>query len=200
MAEASEQPVRLVLDTSVFTNPETARQWGDSTAAALAAFVASGRRAGRRIELFMPPSIYEEIRTFVEDDELPPDLELVISLRAPSRYSVHVPGSVLYDLIDDIRGRIDRGLRVAERAVREAAPEKVERTITRLRERYREALRSGLLDSREDVDVILLARELGAAVVSSDNAVVRWAEDLGLRLISPAHLRRLLESAGRQLE
>ncbi len=40
---------------------------------------------------------------------------------------------------------------------------------------------------------ILLARELDAALVSSDRGVVRWAERLGVRIIHPEQLRGALE-------
>jgi uncharacterized protein len=188
--------MKLVLDTSVFTNPDTAKAFGDSAAAAVAAFIELARRAPG-LELAMPPSIYEELRHFLGDEQLPDDFELVIALRAPNRYRVHVPGFLLYELIDDLRRRIDRGLRVAERALREAGGREVDQSIGRLRDRYRAALRSGLLDSREDVDLILLASELDAAVVSSDRAVVTWAEKLGLRLVDPHNLRRICESISR---
>ena len=108
--------------------------------------------------------------------------------------AVMVPGGFLYELIDDIRARIDRGLRVAESAVREVEPASVDRTIARLRERYRGALRTGLLDSSEDVDVILLAMELDGAVASADQGLARWAERLGLRLIPPDRLAAMLGS------
>lgn len=183
-----------MLDTSVFTNPSTGKRWGEKVASALATFVDLGRRAGDRLQFFMPPSILEEVKTFLGGEELPPDFELVVSLRAPDRYGTAVPGFLLYELIEDIRARIDRGLRVAEKAVREAGPANLDRTITRLREHYRAVLRSGLLDSKEDVDLILLARELDAALVSSDQAVVTWAETLGVRLIEPAQLRQVVES------
>ena len=189
--------VRLVLDTSVFTNPDSARAWGRSPAEALAAFVELARDAGERAACFMPPSVYEELLHFVGRDRVPAELELVVRLKAPNRYEVRVPGFLLYELIDDIRTRIDRGLRVAERAVREGTAGNVDRTIHRLRARYREAVRSGLLDSREDVDLILLARELDAALVSSDAGMVRWAERLGIRLIHPDRLRAAIaELAG----
>ena len=188
----SEQPevVRIVLDTSTLTNPDTARQWGPTTAEATAAFVAA-TRAAEGIEVYMPPSIRAELETFIDPADMPPDFELVVQLRAPSRYQVLVPGQMLYELIDDIRVRIDRGLRVAEKMVRQAGSSEPDRLIADLRGQYREALRSGLLDSREDVDVILLARELDAAVVSSDRSVVHWAETLGLRIIRPDNLRAL---------
>ena len=190
----AEGPLRLVLDTSVLTNPDTRGQFGESVAQALEGLLACARPLTSRLELFMPPSIRAELETFIPDEAMPADFELVVSLRAPNRYGVVVPGFLLYELIEDIRARIDRGLRVAERAVRETHAD-VDAAVKRLRERYREALRSGLLDSREDVDVILLASEIGGAISSSDAAVTTWAEKLGIRLIEPKHLRRTLESA-----
>lgn len=186
--------VRVVLDTSVFTNPHTGSQFGGSTAEAVQTFVDLARRAGAKLRCAIPPSIFDELKTFVEPDEIPNDFEYVIALKAPNRYGITVPGFLLYELIDDIRMRIDRGLRVAEKAVRATGPKNVEATIRRLRGEYREALRAGLLDSREDVDLILLARELDAALVSSDRAVVTWAERLGIRLIDPEQLRRLFDA------
>lgn len=188
----------MVLDTSVFTNPSTARQFGGTTAEAFGTFLALVERAGDNVEVFMPPSIFEELKNFLGDAAPPPRFELLVSLQPPNRYDIHVPGFLLYELIEDIRKRIDRGLRVAERAIRDAHPENVERVITRLRDRYREALRAGLIDSREDVDLLLLALELEAALVSSDQGVVRWAERMGVRIIHPDNLRGALVDLGGQ--
>ena len=188
-----QAPDHVVLDTSVFTNPAVAESFGKGTTEALNAFVDLARAVAPRIRFYMPPSVMEELRHFVEDERLPPDLELVIHLQAPGRHNVMVPGHFLYELIEDIRNRMDRGLRVAERAVREVQPESVDRTIARLRDRYREALRTGLLDSTEDLDVILLAVELGGAVCSADQGLTRWAEKVGLRLMPPQRLRGLLD-------
>lgn len=193
-ASRKGEPVTLVLDTSVFTNPDTAAQFGANASAALGAFVAAVRTVHDRVRCVMPPSIFDELKTFVPPEQIPDDFEYVVSLRAPERYRILVPGFLLYELIEDIRGRIDRGLRVAEKAVRSAGPKNIDAIITRLREEYREALRAGLLDSREDVDLILLARELDAALVSSDRGVRTWAEKLGIRLIDPGNLRRVIES------
>lgn len=184
---------RVVLDTSVFTNPNVAAVFGDCATSALAQFVNLARRVGPRMEFYMPPSVLGELRHFTDAERLPGDLELVVKLRAPRRHDISVPGSFLYELIEDIRQRIDRGLRVAEKAVREVQPTSVDRTIHWLRERYRDALRTGLLDSSEDLDVILLAVELDGAVASADRGLVQWAEKGGLRLIPPERLRGILE-------
>lgn len=185
-------PSSVVLDTSVFTNPGVADSFGADVPSAVAGLMALARRVTDQVQFYMPPSVMAELDTFLGSHSLPADFEIVIRLQAPSRHNVQVPGSFLYELIDDIRQRIDRGLRVAEKAVREVRPESVDKTIGRLRDRYREALRTGLLDSSEDLDVILLASQLDAAVVSADGGLVAWAEKAGLRLISPKRLAGLL--------
>jgi RNA ligase partner protein len=188
-------PVRIVLDTNLFTNPDVARQWGDTTASACRTFLRMAREVGGHISFHMPPSILAELRHFIGDPADLSDFELVVSIQSPNRFNISVPGFLLYELIDEIRERIDKGLRVAERAVREVRPEAVGAAINRLRDEYRQALRAGLLDSREDVDLLLLAHELGAALVSSDHGVVRAADKLGLRLIRPENLRAILEGS-----
>lgn len=195
MNQRPPEPLQVVLDTSVFTNPDTARQWGENTAAALETFVATAWTATARVRFAMPTSIFDELQTFLAEDGVPSGFELVVALRSPTRYGLMVPGQLLYDLIDDLRRRIDRGLRVAEQAVREVQPASVDKSIARLRDQYRQALRAGLIDSREDVDVVLLALELGAAVCSSDNGVVTWADKMGLRIVAPGHLRAVVEAA-----
>ncbi len=55
--------------------------------------------------------------------------------------------------------------------------------MRKFREKYRAALRYGILDSAPDIDVLLLAKDLDAAVVSQDLGIQRWAEQLGLRFM-----------------
>jgi len=188
----------VVLDTSVFTTPDVAGALGEDATDALSTLINLARPVVGRVRFYIPPSVMAELRNFTDSERLPPDLELVIRLRAPRRHDISVPGSFLYELIDDVRNRIDRGLRVAETAVREVQPTSVDRTIRWLRERYRDALRSGLLDSSEDLDVILLAVELGAAVVTADRGLAAWAEKGGLRLIRPQALPGLLRHIANQ--
>ena len=126
----------------------------------------------------------------------PPAVELLIRLRPPRRYEVQVRGAFLYELIEEIRNRINKGLRVAETAVREVKGAKdPEATITRLRERYRTALRVGIIDSREDLELVLLALELDAALLSIDTGIFTWAEKLGVRLLHPKGIFTLAASA-----
>ena len=65
--------------------------------------------------------------------------------------------------------------------------------ITGLRERYREAMRRGLIDSKEDAGLFLLACELDGILVSADEGLKKWADKAGVKLINAANLRRILE-------
>ena len=194
MDELHAEPLRVVLDTSVFTNPDVAREFGATPASAFLAFLDLARKTAPRMRFYMPPSIFAELRNFLGDVELPPDFDLIVALQPPDRHAVRVPGVLLYDMIEDLRRRIDRGLRLAESAVREGAEAEPERAIARLRDRYRQALRAGFLDSREDVDLVLLARQLGAALASADRGVIEWADRLGVRVLQPTRLRPALEA------
>ncbi|WP_068548555.1 RNA ligase partner protein [Thermosulfidibacter takaii] len=184
---------KFVLDTSIFTNPETYSILGDTPREAFLRFI---EKAGKLkdVEFYMPPSVYNELMHFV-GEELPPETELLIRLKPPRKYEIQVTGAFLYELIDEIRERINKGLRVAETAVREITETgQEESTIARLREKYRQALREGIIDSKEDLEIVLLAMELDATVVSIDYGVRRWAEKLGIRLLDPRKFFTLLNS------
>ncbi|HAA83285.1 MAG TPA: RNA ligase partner protein, partial [Thermodesulfobacterium commune] len=62
-----------------------------------------------------------------------------------------------------------------------------------LRRRYREVLREGIVDSKEDLEIILLALELDALVLSADKGVLNMADKLGLRYLEPQDIKETLE-------
>ena len=63
-----------------------------------------------------------------------------------------------------------------------------------MRKSYREALREGIIDSKEDVDLILLAKELDALLVTVDHGAIKWAEKLGIRWLLPDKFKDYLLS------
>ncbi len=184
-----------VLDTSVFTNPEVYAQFGSDAQAALLAFVELGRQTPARF--YMPTSVYDELRTIRDLGEIAARFEAVVRIRSPRRYNLQIPATVLYEFIDEVRARIDRGLRVAEehaRMGREGTSGDAGKVIARLRERYRETLRRGIIDSREDMDVLLLAYELDGILVSADEGLRRWADKVGVEIVRPENLAGILEA------
>lgn len=182
----------FVLDTSVFTNPDIYSQFGGSSEEAIRGFLRLGRDCGA--VFYMPSSVYDELRQMKDLDGAAPDFQLTVRIRSPRKFNLQVPATLLYEFIEEVRLRIDRGLRIAEEHTKMGGGQDVGKVIARLRERYREALRRGIIDSREDVDVLLLAYELDGVVVSADEGLRKWADKVGVKILMPQHLRHILEN------
>ncbi|MXV60655.1 RNA ligase partner protein [Natronorubrum sp. JWXQ-INN-674] len=207
-SEAFKQ--RFVLDTSVFLTDEI-RHDGESLEDALDRFLEliANARLNLGISCYVPPTIHDELTTMLEardvDDDIYSKLNTWVIRKHPDRYAVSIPANVVYSFVDEMSERVDRGLRVSEKAVREAEQRgdepledhdhktETDAVISDLRDKYRSALRTGVLDSREDFDLLILARELEAGVVTEDNGIIAWTEDFGLRYIRGREFPDLLE-------
>ncbi|WP_198361972.1 RNA ligase partner protein [Thermococcus gorgonarius] len=187
--------IKFVLDTSIFVNPDIRSSFGSDPTSAMKAFLEYAERLFGRVEFYMPPGIYREVMNFVDVEEVSPDIELYIIKKPPDVHNIKIPAFVVYELIDDIRRRIDKGLRVAEKAVRESVLEtdNVDKIIQKLRRNYRKALREGIVDSKEDFELILLAKELDAAIVSADVGILTWAQKMGIKWVDAARFKDVLE-------
>jgi hypothetical protein len=142
-------------------------------------------------------------------DEVFSRLDTWVVRKSPDRYGVTIPANIVYNFIDEMSDRVNRGLRVSEEALREVQqldPEKLagddgpgeyiteaDRVLSNMRDKYRRALRQGVLDSREDFDLLVLARELDAGVVTEDRGVISWADEFGLRYVHGGQFPTLLE-------
>ncbi|MFN3598125.1 MAG: RNA ligase partner protein [Aquificaceae bacterium] len=185
----------FVLDTSVFTNPDIYTQFEKDQIGAIENFISLATHT--HLSFYMPVSVYEEFTKMVELGSLKPKFELAVRIRSPRRFNLMVPAEFLYEFIEEVRYRINKGLRIAEEHTKEAGKlkeEDVGRLINKLREKYREALRVGIIDSKEDLDVLLLAYELDGILVSGDEGLRSWADKVGIKLIDPKGLRLILES------
>lgn len=183
---------KIIIDTSIFTNPDVYQTFGKDPTDALRTFLEIISKL-EGPSFYMPQTIYEELLTFVEIEDIHIDLQMLIHQKPPKRYELTVPAFLLYELIEDVRQRIDKGLRVAETAVREASPDTEPEAIANLRKKYRIALREGIIDSKEDVDLILLAKEMEGILMTADTGIVKWADKLGIRYIDPRLLRSILD-------
>ncbi|HET6515959.1 MAG TPA: RNA ligase partner protein [Thermodesulfovibrionales bacterium] len=190
----SSMPLRVVLDTSLFVNPDVRTSLGSTPTEALETFLFMAAQI-HILEFYMPPSIFEELLHFVEREKIPGDLLVILHQKPPKKHELKCPAILLYELIEDMRERINRGLRVAESSVRAAEKKKPEEIIPDLRRKYREALREGIIDSKEDVDLLLLAMELNALLVSADQGLIKWAEKLGIQWLFPEKFKAYLTGA-----
>ncbi len=184
----------FILDTSIFTNPDYYLQFGKDKTSALLGFIELASRV--KAHFFMPTSVYEELDKILDLGDLKGKFEVVVKIRSPRRHSITIPSYFLYEFVEEVRYRINKGLRVAESHIREAGklePEAVGKLISSLREKYREALRQGIIDSKEDADVLLLAYELDGVLVSGDEGLKRWADKVGIKLIDAKNFKAILE-------
>ncbi|ELY79798.1 RNA ligase partner protein [Natrinema pallidum] len=208
---------QFVLDTSLFITEEIRRD-DDSLEDAVVRLLE--RIATARLELniscYVPPSIHDELATMLReravDEAVFSRLDTWVVRKSPDRYGVTIPADIVYDFIDEMSDRVDRGLRVSEKAIREVEqldPEALaggsnddgreeymtdaDRILSDMRDKYRSALRQGVLDSREDFDLLILARELDAGVVTEDRGIISWADEFGLRYVRGGQFPTLLE-------
>lgn len=187
----------IIIDTSIFVNPASRVFFGHTPDDALNNFL---QKLKEKKDIFcaMPPSVYEELMKFIEKQPAAKDV-LLLHKKPPSSYETPIPSLFLYEFIEEFRARINKGLRIAEKYARnelkiksqEGRPD--EEIIKRLREEYRIALREGIIDSKEDFDLLLLAKELDAYLATSDNGLIKWAQKLGIPCLNAEELKELLE-------
>lgn len=175
---------RVVLDTSLFVNPDVRAAFGPTPTEALKEFLSLAKQTPS-LEFYMPPSIFTELQNFIEPEDITGDLLAHLRQKPPKKHELMVPGFLLYELIEEMRERVYKGLRVAEKAVRSTSTLEVDAIIKDMRRKYRDALREGIIDSREDVDLILLAMELDALLVTADQGAIKWADKLGVQWLIP---------------
>ncbi len=169
-----------VLDTSLFVNPDARKYFGESVDQAISGFLAMA--AGKKsIQFFMPPSVQRELKYFAQKEL--PNFKKTIVIKSPSMYEMKVPAIVMWKLLDEMKTRVNSGLRVSEKFVKdEKMP--IDEKLHRLRTQYKEALREGILDSEEDFEVLMLAKELEASIITLDQGLIRAAEELGIRCMA----------------
>ena len=190
--------LKIVLDTSIFVNPDARVIFGDTPEEALDNFL-DQIKDKKNIHCYIPPSVYEELIKFIE--KIPPAKKIVlINKRPPSSYQGVVPAMLVYEFIEEMRLRINKGLRIGEKYTRRglksssSAGRKTEEEIIKsLRQEYRSAVREGVIDSKEDFDLILLAKEMNAYLATSDNGLIKWARKLGITCIGAKELNALCQ-------
>lgn len=179
---------RFILDTSLFVNPAARTAFGKTPQASVNGFVKKVKKADA--EFFMPPSIFKELSYFAEDLS---KLETVVKKRAPNIYSIYLPAAVFHEIIDDVRRRMNKGLRLAEEFARDNRPDNDEK-LRKLREKYREAVRTGIVDSQEDFEIILLAYQLEATIITLDEGIIRLANRIGVQYLEANKFPALLKT------
>ncbi|WP_406660721.1 RNA ligase partner protein [Methanolobus sp. ZRKC3] len=171
------------------------------------------------ISCYVPfPSVYDELHEFAKnnkcDSEVIAKIDTWLVKKAPDRYNVQIPSKVFHEYVSHMRERINKGMVIAEETIWNASTEclltttkaevkkdidaDIERRVIgghigKFRNKYRAALRYGILDSAPDIDVLILAKELDAAVVAGDFGIQKWAEELGVRFVPASTFPMILK-------
>ncbi len=180
---------KYVIDTSLFVNPRAREKFGKDPGSAVLGFI--GMVEGLDIQVYIPPSVFSELRNFV-DAKTMEELELVVKKRAPNTFGIYLPAAVLNDFIEDVRLRINKGLRLAEEFAKDNTPDNDEK-LRKLRDKYRDAMRAGIIDSKEDFELVLLAKELDAALVTADEGAIKFANQVGCEYLPADKFHPLLK-------
>jgi len=203
---------RFVLDTTAITDTGLRVKEGYETLCISAAEVLdliARARLKLEISCYIPyPTVYGELISFLRRNNCSDDVFLKLDTwlvkKTPNRYEVKIPAAIFYDYVLTVRQKINRGRRVAEEFIwessavtsklngKEEVQAEIGNLIGKFRDKYRTALRQGILDSSPDLDVLLLAKELEAGVVSSDAGIRKWSERMGLRFVDASKFPRML--------
>ena len=190
---------KYVLDTNLFFNMEPGLGLGRKTEEVVVAATKAMKalKEKKLAEFYMPPAIVNEFLSFFEDKEqrFIKDFLAQITVKSPDVSKVDFNAAVFYKIVADIRERSYRGLTIGEEEIKRTAqgflgqPKlekkdleiKVGEFVKNLRERYRNATRTGFLDSVADLDLIVLAKEVDGYIVSTDEGVIAWGRIFGVK-------------------
>lgn len=188
---------KFVLDTSAFTNLGTSKGQINRNIKRLIGLMG---KVKNQASIYCPPSIWTELLKVLGGKKISRKdiqrLDVFLIQKSPSRMELLIPSEFIYHYVGDVRERFNRGLREAEKAVikMKHGKESHEKVIKELRDGYRIAIRKGILDSKEDLDVLILAKEMGADVVAKDAGIREWAEKWGIRYIDANSFPRILQN------
>ena len=190
-----------IIDTNILFNMEASMGLGPTTKEILQNLVKILPLAKKNNEeLLMPPAIVQEIESFFDnqDDALLKAFLGFVTVRSPSYHDNAFSGDLFNDLIEDYRSRAYRGMKVSEEEIIKAAetfmgkevlPQKdfqksVGKIISSLRDRYRNATRTGTIDSPADFDLIMLAKESDGNLITTDEGIIAWSRKIGVTEMS----------------
>jgi len=180
---------KFVLDTSLFVNPQTRKKFGKDASSAVKGFVKIVRKLNA--EFYMSPLVFKELENFISEKAME-ELEIVVKRKAPNIYAIYLPAAIMYDFIEDVRKRINKGLRLSEQFAKDNRPDNDEK-LRKLRDRYRDAMRTGIVDSKEDFQLLLLSKELEATLVTSDEGMINFANKIGCETLNAEKMYALLK-------
>jgi len=201
----------FVLDTNLFFNIGADLEMGKTTETIIVKLTEIIKKFKKpsQINFYMPPRIVDEFLSFFENknQEFIKNFLSVINIKSPNPSTTDFSSQIFYRLIEDIRNRSYRGLNIAEEEIVKTGEAMIGKKteskkdfqiaigkfIKNFRDRYRNATRTGFLDSVADLDLIVLSKEINGFLVTSDDGVLSWGRIFGIKEMPASVFRKRLE-------
>lgn len=201
----------FILDTNLFFNIGAGLEMGKTTEEIVVRLTGTIKKLkkNKQASFYMPPRIVNEFLSFFEDknQEFIKFFLSSVDIKSPNSSFVNFSSQIFYRLVEDIRNRSYRGLTIAEEEIVKTGEmmigQKVEskkdfqitigKFIKGFRDRYRNATRTGFLDSVADLDLIVLSKEVDGFLVTSDEGVLSWGRVFGIKEMPSSVFQKRLE-------
>lgn len=201
----------FILDTNLFFNIGAGLGMGKTTEEIVVNLteIIKKLKKNSKASFYMPPRIVDEFLSFFENKEqvFIKDFLSTVNVQSPNASKIDFSSNIFYKLVEDIRNRSYRGLNIAEeeivRAGEMTSNKKFEskkdfqiaigKFIKNFRDRYRNATRTGFLDSVADLDLIVLSKEVDGFLVTSDEGVLTWGRTFGIKEMPASIFQKRLE-------
>ena len=201
----------FILDTNLFFNIGAGLGMGKTTEEIVVNLTKTIKKLKKNSKavFYMPPRIVDEFLSFFEnkDQEFIKNFLSTVNVKSPNPAVTDFSSQIFYKLIEDIRNRSYRGLNIAEEEIVNAGEmtsgkkfesEKdfqiaIGKFVKKFRDRYRNATRTGFLDSVADLDLIVLSKEVDGFLVTSDEGVLTWGRTFGIKEMPASVFQKRLE-------
>jgi len=201
----------FILDTNLFFNIGAGLEMGKNTEEIVVKLteIIKKLKKNSKASFYMPPRIVDEFLSFFENKEqvFIKDFLSTINVQSPNASKIDFSSNIFYKLVEDIRNRSYRGLNIAEEEITKAGEMtsgkkfeskkdfqiEIGKFIKNFRDRYRNATRTGFLDSVADLDLIVLSKEVDGFLVTSDEGVLSWGRTFGIKEMPASIFRKRLE-------
>ena len=201
----------FILDTNLFFNIGAGLGMGKNTEEIVKKLteIIKKLKKNSKASFYMPPRIVDEFLSFFEnkEQEFIKNFLSTVDIKSPNPTAINFSSKIFYQLVEDIRNRSYRGLNIAEEEIIKAGEmttgKKFEskkdfqimigKFIKNFRDRYRNATRTGFLDSVADLDLIVLSKEVDGFLVTSDEGVLSWGRIFGINEMPASVFQKRLE-------
>ncbi len=187
--------MNFCLDTNILFSFQKGINLGDSPGEVADLFIKVGK--SKKARFLMPPRIVEEIYYLADASTKPKIDEFLaqVTVQSPTIHNQTIGVQILYDFVNESRVRTQQGLHIADEIIVQTAQSYLQKQEMakidfqkslqpikeNLRLRYRNATRTGFIDSLADLDLLFLAKESEASLISADEGVVLWGRKMGVK-------------------